>query len=179
MLLIWLQPDPISYPFIYATYKARGNTCRFTLSMPLAELVQAYYFHAAKNSVFTNAIYEKFDFSNYYAYIIFKPSRFLLMWRFRFNVLRDTGILDFWIKGYMVWLRKESSSQSGRFQLIWPFSYAMKPRIDECLLENRKTTYATKRSLSLRDLSGAFFILGLGLFLSFSAYLLECLTGRR
>ena len=90
---------------------------------------------------------------NYYfsSYMIFYHHILIKKLRYRLQVLMEMGLMDYWIKKYT-------------------------PRIDQCLLNNRKSTNPRQSSLDLRSLSSAFAVLGIGFAISFLVFLLEQIT---
>ena len=72
--------------------------------------------------------------------------------------MMEMGLTDYWVKKYT-------------------------PNIDQCLLNNRKSTAPRQISLKLLNLSSVFVVLGIGFAISFLVFLLEQITylavGRR
>ena len=93
----------------------------------------------------------------------------------------EAGLIDFYMKNYMVWYIHASNIVfvNNFLKLITQtidFLF-QKPRIDQCLMENQKDS-AGQKPLTLRDMSSAFVVLGLGISLSILAFLLELIYKR-
>lgn len=121
----------------------RSGQCRFHLSDRIP-ITQAYTFGLEKGSKFNQYFSEKYVASIKFIFTCELRNTDVMFNRLQY--LWETGLMEYWLQQNL-------------------------PRVDKCLVKHED--YASQVPIKLVDLTSAFFVLGLGIFLSLFSFLIE------